>query len=72
MVPIPSKTEKYKELYDEKKKRYKEYDGLGFGYVNVETKEMYSKEEVQHEIKACNRTDTDKELHLFFEKMYVK
>ncbi len=34
MVPISSKTEKYKALYDEKKKRYKEYDGLRFGYVN--------------------------------------
>ena len=34
MVPISPKTEKYKALYEEKKKRYKEYDGLGFGYVN--------------------------------------
>ena len=34
MVPISSKTEKYKRLYEEKKKRYKEYDGLRFGYVN--------------------------------------
>lgn len=34
MVPISSKTEKYKALYDKKKKRYKEYDGLRFGYVN--------------------------------------
>ena len=34
MVPISSKTEKYKALYEEKKKRYKEYDGLRFGYVN--------------------------------------
>ncbi len=34
MVPISSKTEKYKRIYEEKKKRYKEYDGLRFGYVN--------------------------------------
>lgn len=34
MVPISSKTEKYLELYEDKKKRYKEYDGLRFGYVN--------------------------------------
>ncbi len=34
MVPISSKTEKYAALYEEKKKRYKEYDGLRFGYVN--------------------------------------
>lgn len=34
MVPISSKTEKYKALYGEKKKKYKEYAGLRFGYVN--------------------------------------
>lgn len=34
MVPISSKTEKYMALYEEKKKRYPEYDGLRFGYVN--------------------------------------
>lgn len=34
MVPISSKIEKYQALYKEKKKRYKEYDGLRFGYVN--------------------------------------
>ncbi len=34
MVPISSKTEKYKKIYEEKRKRYKEYDGLRFGYVN--------------------------------------
>ena len=34
MVSISSKTEKYKRIYEEKKKRYKEYDGLRFGYVN--------------------------------------
>ena len=34
MVPISSKTEKYKNIYEEKRKRYKEYDGLRFGYVN--------------------------------------
>ena len=34
MVPISSKTSKYEALYEEKKKRYKEYDGLRFGYVN--------------------------------------
>lgn len=34
MVPISPKTEKYKKIYEEKKKRYKEYDGLRFGYVN--------------------------------------
>lgn len=34
MVPISSKTEKYKALYDETKKKYKRYDGLRFGYVN--------------------------------------
>ena len=31
---VSSKTEKYRALYEEKKKRYKEYDGLRFGYVN--------------------------------------
>ena len=34
MVPISSKTEKYKKIYEEKRKRCKEYDGLRFGYVN--------------------------------------
>ncbi len=34
------------------------YSYTSLGYMNVETKEMYSKEEVQHEIKACNRTGT--------------
>ena len=34
MVPISSKIEKYTTLYEEKKKRYDEYDGLRFGYVN--------------------------------------
>lgn len=34
MVPISSKIEKYTALYEEKKKRYKEYDGVRFGYVN--------------------------------------
>lgn len=34
MVPISSKIDKYEKLYEEKKKKYKEYDGLRFGYVN--------------------------------------
>ncbi|MEG0688613.1 MAG: hypothetical protein RR466_07990 [Hungatella sp.] len=34
MVPISSKIEKYRDLYEEKKERYPEYDGLRFGYVN--------------------------------------
>lgn len=34
MVSISSNTEKYKRIYEGKIKRYKEYDGLRFGYVN--------------------------------------
>ena len=34
------------------------YNYTSLGYMNVETKEMYSKDEVQHEINACNRTGT--------------
>ena len=32
------------------------YSYTSLGYMNVETKEIYSKEEVQCEIKGCNRT----------------
>lgn len=34
MVPISSKIEKYVAIYEEKKQRYPEYDGIRFGYVN--------------------------------------
>lgn len=33
MIPISSQIEKYKNLLEEKSKRYKVYDGLEFGYV---------------------------------------
>ena len=34
MVPISSKVEVYKKIYSEKCKKYADYDGLEFGYVN--------------------------------------
>lgn len=34
MVPISSQLSKYKTLYNEKRKKYPDYDGLEFGYVN--------------------------------------
>lgn len=34
MIPISSKIEKYQEIYNKKIKRYKNYDGIKFGYVN--------------------------------------
>ena len=34
MVPISSQIEKYEKLYDEKIKKYKNYDGIIFGFVN--------------------------------------
>lgn len=34
MIPISSKVDKYKKLYQEKIKRYPDYDGIRFGYVN--------------------------------------
>ena len=42
---------------------------MPLGYMNVETKEMYSKEEVQHEIKACNRTGTAEQMDANVEAM---
>lgn len=33
MIPISSQIEKYRDLLEEKLKRYKVYDGLEFGYV---------------------------------------
>lgn len=33
MIPISSQVEKYKELLEEKLKKYRVYDGLEFGYV---------------------------------------
>lgn len=33
MIPISSQIEKYRNLLEEKLKRYKVYDGLEFGYV---------------------------------------
>ena len=44
MVPISSKTEKYKRIYEEKKKRYREYDGLRFGYVNGQYRAFFDSE----------------------------
>lgn len=34
------------------------YSYASMGYMNVETREMYTKEEIQIEIKAYNRTGT--------------
>ena len=34
MVPISSQLSKYKTLYNEKRKKYPDYDGIEFGYVN--------------------------------------
>lgn len=34
MIPISSKVEKYKKIYNEKIKKYPNYDGIRFGYVN--------------------------------------
>ena len=34
LIPISSKVEKYTRIYEEKKRRYKSYDGIIFGYVN--------------------------------------
>ena len=34
MVPISSQLNKYKTLYEEKCKKYPDYDGLEFGFVN--------------------------------------
>ena len=42
---------------------------LSLGYMNVETKEMYSKEEVQHEIKPCTRTGTVEQMDANVEAM---
>ena len=33
MIPVSSQIEKYKKILENKLKRYKEYDGLEFGYV---------------------------------------
>jgi hypothetical protein len=33
MIPISSKITKYEKVYDEKMKKYKEYDGIKFGFV---------------------------------------
>lgn len=38
------------------------YSYVALGYMNVETREMYSKEELQDEIKAYNRTGTVEQL----------
>ena len=45
------------------------YSYTSLGYMNVETKEMYSKEEVQCEIKACNRTGTVEQMDANVEAM---
>lgn len=34
LVPISSQVEKYQKIYDEKILRYRNYDGIKFGYVN--------------------------------------
>ena len=36
MIPISSKIEKYKKIYNEKIKKYPNYDGIRFGFVNGE------------------------------------
>lgn len=46
-----------------------EYSYTSLGYMNVETKEMYSKEEVQHEIKPCTRTGTVEQMDANVEAM---
>jgi len=33
MIPVSSQIEKYRKILEQKLKRYKEYDGLEFGYV---------------------------------------
>lgn len=34
LIPISSRIEKYQKIYEEKIQRYKNYDGIKFGYVN--------------------------------------
>lgn len=45
------------------------YSYTSLGYMNVETKEIYSKEEVQCEIKGCNRTGTVEQMDANVEAM---
>lgn len=45
------------------------YSYLVYGYMNVETKEYYSKESVQWEITAGNRTDTVEQMDANVEAM---
>lgn len=45
------------------------YSYTSLGYMNVETKEMYSKEEIQHEIKPCTRTGTVEQMDANVEAM---
>lgn len=34
MIPISSKTEKYEKIFQQRKKKYRNYFGIKFGYVN--------------------------------------
>ena len=45
------------------------YSYLVYGYMNVETKEYYSKETMQWEIKAHNRTGTVEQMDANIEAM---
>ena len=45
------------------------YSYTSLGYMNVETKEIYSKEEVQCEIKGCKRTGTVEQMDANVEAM---
>lgn len=45
------------------------YSYTSIGYMNVETKEMYSKEEIQYEIKSYNRTGTVEQMDANVEVM---
>lgn len=45
------------------------YSYTPLGYMNVETKEMYSKDEIQYEIKSYNRTGTVEQMDANVEAM---
>lgn len=45
------------------------YSYVALGYMNVETREMYSKDEIQYEIKAYNRTGTVEQMDANVEAM---
>lgn len=43
MIPISSQIGKYQKIYNEKIKRYPNYDGIRFGYVNGKKEPFYYK-----------------------------